>query len=219
MKKITIMFVVGLLTQQIIQAQGTVYLSNLGQSPTGSNPVGSDSWVALDVITGHNAGGYLLDSIQLGITDASGNPNGFTAMIYSSIAFTGINPGSSLGTLDGSANPSTAGIYTYTPTSNLVLSPNTDYFIVLTAGTAIADGAYEWSLTIPNILYGNESWKAGGVWKSGDGSSWLYNSGASQFAITATPVPEPSAWALLFLGVGVLLYARRSGPQIRGKAT
>ncbi len=31
-------------------------------------------------------------------------------------------------------------------------------------------------------------------------------------------VPEPSASWLLFLGVGVLLYARRSGPQIRGKA-
>jgi len=54
-------------------------------------------------------------------------------------------PGSSLGSLNGSFNPVTGSAYAYTPTSDLTLLPNNFYFIVLTAGTTIANGAYEWS--------------------------------------------------------------------------
>jgi hypothetical protein len=198
-----------LLASRVAQGQETVYLSNLGQTPSGSNLVGSDSWVASEIITGNNPSGYLLDYAQLEMTDASGNPSGFIAMLYSAVALTGINPGSSLGTLTGSSNPSTAGIYTYIPTSSLTLSPNTDYFIVLTAGRAVANGAYEWSFL--NTLSYNPSggWGAGGVWKSSNGSTWLYNSGGSQFAIAATAIPEPSSAFLLLLGSGVLMYVRR----------
>jgi hypothetical protein len=60
----------------------TAYLSNLGQSSTGSLAVGSDSWLAASFGTGTNEGGYELNSIQLAMTDASGNPSGFTVMIY-----------------------------------------------------------------------------------------------------------------------------------------
>lgn len=204
-KKLIITFTVGLLTQGVLQAQGTVtYLSNLGQTPTGNDPVGSDSWLATDIFAGNNIGGYVLNSVQLGMTDASGNPSGFTLMIYSATFGVGISPGSSLATLNGSANPSTTGIYTYTSDSRLTLSPGTDYFIVLTAGTTVANGSYEWNLTIPNVLIGNGSWKAGGIFHSADGSNWNYNSGALQFSITATPVPEPSTEVLLGLG-GILL--------------
>jgi len=41
------------------------------------------------------------------------------------------------------------GTFTYTPLSNLTLSPNTPYFIVLTAGITIANGAYEWPIQAP----------------------------------------------------------------------
>jgi hypothetical protein len=57
------------------------------------------------------------------MTDASGNPSGFTLMVYS-MAVTSILPGGSLGTLDGSLNPVAGGIFTYTPASNFALSPN-----------------------------------------------------------------------------------------------
>lgn len=208
MNKIILVLVIGLLTQQTILAQGTVYISNLGQTPTGSNSVGSDSWIASEIMTGANSRGYLLNSVQLAMVDGSGNPSGFTAMIYSETGVIGFFPGTNLCTLNGSTDPSTTGIYAYTPASNLMLSPSTIYYLVLTAGTTVANGTYEWSLTSPISYNPIDAWKAGGVWKSSDGLAWLYNPGAPQFAINATAIPEPSSAFLLFLGGGVLIYVR-----------
>src|ERR1039457_5454895 len=94
------------MTSQNTQAQGTItYLSNLGQASTGSRAVGSDLWLAESFLTGTNAGGYLLDSVQLGMTNASGNPSGFTLMLYSSILNFEYFPSNDLSTLSGDANP------------------------------------------------------------------------------------------------------------------
>jgi hypothetical protein len=207
---------VALLTPQIIQAQGTItYLSNLGQASTGGNSVGSDSWLAAGFETGNNASGYSLNSIQLGMTDASGNPNGFTVMLYNRVFGAPLpGPGSRLVTLNGSLNPVTADTYTYTPVSNLTLSPNNVYFIVLTAGTAIANGAYEWSVAGANSYNPSDGWSnQGGVWTSSNGSISSWNSTASfpQFAINATAVPEPGVLSLLGLGsLGFLWHHRKA---------
>ena len=160
------------LAPQIVQAQGTMtYLSNLNQASAGSLAVGSDSWLAAGFGTGNNANGYVLNSIQLGMTDASGNPSNFTVMIYANAGPTGIFPGSSLGTLDGSLNPATGGIFTYTPASNLTLSPSTFYYIVLTAGTTVANGAYDWSYAGANSYNPSGGWfSLGGIWTSSNGS-------------------------------------------------
>jgi hypothetical protein len=214
MKKIIIGIIVStftLLTSQFTKAQGTMtYLSNLDQTSTGSEAVGSNSWVATDIMTGTHIGGYLLNSIQLAMTNTVGNPSGFTVMIYSAFISGGITPGSSLGTLIGSSNPATIGTYTYTPASSIILSQDTPYFIVLTAGTAVANGAYEWSLAGANTYNPSNGWRAGGVYGSSDGLFWnSYAPGGPQFALTATPVPEPSASILILLGGGVLIYIRR----------
>jgi hypothetical protein len=58
MKKIIAVLLVALLIQQFVQAQGTVYLSNLGQTSTGSHAVSSNSWLAMGFQTGNNASGY-----------------------------------------------------------------------------------------------------------------------------------------------------------------
>jgi len=212
MKKVIINAVIffGFLVPQLIQAQGTIYLSNLSLSSVGSLAIGSDSWYASLFETGSNSSGYLLNSIQLAMMDASGNPNDFDVMVYTVVGFSGAEPGSSLGALDGSANPSTTGIYTYTDDSSIALSPNTQYFIVVTAGTSTATGAYEWShagtysynpvggwVTFANAFYSNN----GSSWSSG-------SSGDLQFTINASAIPEPSAWTLLLLGGGVFLYIR-----------
>ena len=109
--------------------------------------------------------------------DASGSPSGFTVMVYtlSNLPLGGLFPGSSLGTLSGSANPATSGIYTYTAPADLVLSPSTLYFIVLTGGTAVATGADEWSYTGANSYTPAED---GAFWavaieQSSNGSSWV----------------------------------------------
>jgi hypothetical protein len=217
-----ITFAVTLLAPQILQAQGTMtYLSNLGQASGGSLAVGSDSWLAVGVLTGPNAGGYVLDSIQLGMTDASGNPNGFTVMLYSETDIVAVVPGSNLGTLNGSLNPTTAGIYTYTPASSLTLSPSTGYFIVLTAGTTVANGAYEWSYVNTSSYNPSDSWLGRVALGSSNGSvdSWGplgdYPPGSfSQYAINATAVPEPGVFGLLGLGGLLLAWHRRKATAV-----
>jgi hypothetical protein len=196
---IIVCLAVALSVPQIIQAQGTMtYFSNLGQPSVGSQPVGSDSWLAIEVLTGGNRAGYSLDSIQLAMTDASGSPSGFTVMLCSNAS----SPGPVLDTLNGSLSPVSSGIYTYTPASNLTLKGNSAYYIVITAGTAVADGAYEWSLAGANSYDSVGGWhEPGGIFTSSNGSSWSLDTGSyPQFAINATAVPEPSTLALLALG-------------------
>jgi hypothetical protein len=210
---------VTLLSPQIVQAQGTTYMSDLAQSSSGSNPIGSDSWFATGFSTGTNPSGYMLNSIQLPMTGATGSPSGFTVMIYTtgSGGEVYINPGTIVGTLNGSSDPETAGIYTYIPASSLTLLPRINYFIVLTAGTTVSTGAYEWSFCNsfsfnPVGGWHEASGPAGAEFQSSNGSSWDTGSASVhgwQFAINATAIPEPSPVSLLFLGTGILFYARR----------
>ncbi len=194
-----ILFALGLLAPQTARSQGTLtYVSSLGQPSAGSVAVGSDSWLAALIRTGNNPGGYALDSVELAMTPASGAPTGFEVMLYSVVGDTAPFPGSSLDTLSGSTDPGTGGLYTYTA-SGLTLSPSTDYYIVLTAETAVASGAYAWSFgnSPPSLMGG---WAAGGyLATSSDGSSWNFTSGDPQYALTATAVPEPDTLGLLGL--------------------
>src|SRR5881628_856888 len=81
-------------------AQGTLYVSNLGQTPTGSAPVGSDASIAQSFFTlATDPNNYTLNSIQLLTDPASGSPSGFSVSIYNSGA--GGGPQSSLGSLAG----------------------------------------------------------------------------------------------------------------------
>jgi len=211
MKRI-IIFAIALLTSKIIYAQGTLYLSNLTQTSTGSEAAGSDSSLAALFNTGNSADGYLLDSVQLAMANATGDPSDFTVMIYSAMFGDAILPGSNVGTLSGSTDPSTAGIYNYTDASNLILSPSTDYFIVLTAGATVANGAYEWSHAGAYSYNQNSGWNTfANIFHSSNGSSWASSSSIDpQFAIVATPIPEPSSSFLLLLGSGVFMYVRRT---------
>jgi glycerol uptake facilitator-like aquaporin len=201
---------VSLFAPQILQAQETTYLSNLGQLPVSSNPVGSDSWYGADFYTGTNGDGYILDSIQLAMTDATGNPSDFTVMLYSATGVAGIYPGNSLGTLTGSLNPTPASTYTYAPAPSLSLSPSTEYFIVLTAGTAIAEGAYNWNYVGTYNYTQNGSWNTDAdiFYSNNGGSTWnaLASSGFgdAQFAITATAIPEPGVMWLLGICISIL---------------
>ena len=221
MKKLvgSVISALAMLTPEMIQAQGTVFLSNLGQSFSDSNPVASDSWLAAGFITGNNDGGYLLDSVELGMANATSNPSGFMVMLYTqSSNLSSFLPGNNLGTLNGSANPSTAGIYTYTAAADLFLSPSTQYFVVLAAGTTVANGAYEWNYTSTYSYNPSGGWSGVAVTlASSNGSSWFRLGSSpyydySEIAITATAIPEPLSALFLLLGSGVLLYVckRRS---------
>jgi hypothetical protein len=186
----------------VAPAQGTTYISNLGQTTIGSGHVASDSWLAQQFITGTNSTGYVLDSVQLLMGAGSGSPSGFTASIYSSPGNGA--PGSSLGSLSGS-DPAAGGLLSYTA-SGLILSGSTYYFIVLTATTPMAQGAYEWSAA---DSFGRIITAPGDPWtipdnyfSSANGSSWTFNPRQNifQFAINGTSVPEPGVSALLAFG-------------------
>jgi hypothetical protein len=192
---------------QFVQAQGTTYVSSLGETTVGSLSVGSDSWLAIFFSTGGFQAKYSLNSVQLNMADATGNPNAFTVTLYSAINTHGaIFPDTSLGTLNGSLSPVSNGIYTYTAASSIDLFQNSAYFIVLTSGTTVANGAYDLNIT---STYPPST---GGGWggdllssHSSDGVNWNYIGGNhALFAITATPIPEPPAEVLLGLG-GILL--------------
>lgn len=214
-----LLFAVALLFPQLLQAQGTTYISNLGQTSAGSLAVGSDSWQAPGFITGTNAAGYILNSVQLAMTDVSGSPIGFTAMIYwvNSNNFGAVVPGNSLGTLDSSLDPTTSGVYTYSAISNLMLSPQTTYFIVLTSGTAVANGAYEWSYISTSSFVSSDNWGGGFALYSNNGSLWHSSAPtfySPQFSINATAIPEPGVLSLVGLGGLTFLWLqRKNSPQ------
>jgi len=193
----------------IASAQSTLLVSNLDQTPTGSASIGSDAWIAQSINTWYNSQDYILNSIQLLLNAPSGSPSGFRVSLYSSKLNKDYLPASNLGSLEGSLNPSASGVFTYTA-SNITLSPNHTYFIVLTAATPVAQGAYSWSKL--NGWTRGEYGEIDPYYCSSDnGSSWTSNvrSGQFQLAIYATPVPEPGAYALFGFGLAALSFWRR----------
>jgi len=129
---------IGLFLPQLTAAQGTLYLSNLGQPSAGSSAAGSDQWIATLFHAGSNSGGYVLNSIQLLMGAASGTPSGFSVFLYD--ASSSRQPNNNLGTLIGT-DPAVGGTFAYAA-SDITLSPNGSYFVVITSASAVANGSY-----------------------------------------------------------------------------
>ena len=191
-KKLFLGLALGLLTEQVAQPQGAItYLSNLG-GPSATNISNARS----GFITGNNLGGYVLNAVQLAMNNPVGNPNGFIVSIYevtNPTGGSGLPEEDFIGTLNGS-DPLRAGVYTYVPTSQLILSPDSDYQLTETGG---GSGSFEWSVTI-----GSQYFISLGGWSYGDALD------GPQYAVIATPVPEPDFCYLFALG-GLGIFFRR----------
>lgn len=194
-----------LLSPLMAIGQGSMFVSNMGDAPIGSVAVGSNLWRAQYFVTGSHLEGYSLDSVELLMAEAFGNPSGFTVSLYNasdSVAF--LYPGSLIGNLSG-VDPVTPGVFRYIA-SPMSLDASTSYFLVVSSATPVAEGAFSWSAIASGFTSGVNGWGIGNHhFSSIDGASWeASRASVLQLAIIATPVPEPSVIGLLGLGSAVL---------------
>lgn len=206
---------IGLFAVHLAPSQSTLCLSNLGETPGGSVAARHDQWLAGAFSTGNAPGGYGLNSIQLLMNPASGNPSGFTVALYH---INGALPGASIVGLTGD-DPAAGGVFSYAAPGT-ILSPYTSYFVVITAVIPVASASYNWSLASTGAYSSSEGWKlAPAYYSSNDGSSWgLTRPFPLQFAIYATAVPEPSVSALAGLGLVGLRFWQHKRRLVRQSA-
>jgi hypothetical protein len=192
-----------------LTGHAAVVLGNTGQTTFDVDLVSEDHWLAAPFQTGADVSGYRLNSITLsfrsgGSTIANG---GFALAVWSNN--TGV-PGSAItgGTLSGSVNPSTTGLFSYT-TSTATLAPSTTYWVVASIPSG-PGSIYQWAFAGSLAQDVNApGWSIDGLYAYRTAAVWnALDSQESPFimSIDATPVPEPSEYASV-AGVGVLLAA------------
>jgi hypothetical protein len=189
-----------------VSAQGSLYVSSLGTT----NPIfvglGANYSMAQPFETGTAPSAYALNSVQM-LMLVTGTPGG-SDLHVSLYSDNGGQPGSSLTPLSGS-DPTSSGVCTYTA-SGVLLAPSTTYWILVTSGL-VQNGfpVFLWGATQSSDYVSNGGWSLGAPLYSTDSANWQaapYYAG--QIAIRAT-VPEPSACALLGLGLAMVLLRRR----------
>ena len=209
---------VALLVNENVSA--ATVLSNLGQPSSGTAfigtnnpPTGANLMRGETFTTGTNAQGYQLNSVTLEMSAANGNGLGdFVLELRSTDSFQ--RPLTAIGSFLVTANPVTAGQYTYQfADPNLVMAPSTRYALVARSPTSTGTTAsqYAW----PNTFGSGQAapgWSFGGPWSGQEGStSWApLRNGPQKYALDVTAIPEPeSLW--LVGGAAILLATRRGG--------
>ena len=194
------------------------YLSNLAEPRPGGSRIGSNETIAQSFVTGGASGSFTLNSIQISALRIGTPIGNFSLSLYSN---NGGIPGSLIGPLSG-PNPSAEMTYTYTA-SGISLAPQTTYWVAATGTAPIgsANGDYIWnySSTLNYSAIGDWSINSTGndfALSATGGQSWTPFSGRIyQFAVNASPVPEPGTWALMLCGGISAAMARKRTPETR----
>jgi hypothetical protein len=188
---------VGLLAPQLTGAQGVMtYLDNTGQPVAGSLDLGiSYGSIGTQFQTGTNEAGYVLNSLQLLFADATGSPSfsGFNIVVC---ADNSGGPGSIITFFATGQNPLTAGFYNYTPLTIATLGSNTPYWVIVYNTSGNFNSAYNLSYTSTTAATAVDGWFI-------PGNTAIGQAGILIFAINATPVPEPSIFALLVMALAI----------------
>jgi hypothetical protein len=207
--RIKSIFLLAVITSVVVTTgfcQGTiVYVSSINTPSGGFGAVASDSWLAQGFGTGTHTNGYMVTGVQLQMTNATGNPSGLSVSIYSR---NDIFPGSLLAPLTGDSNPLTSGIYSYSP-ANVVLAPNSLYFLVVTSSQPLSTGAFRWQ-TLASSQFDRNGLILGFPYSAVDGTLWERGGSSHffQFSVTAITVPEPTG-SMLMLAAAILSVRQR----------
>lgn len=202
-----------IIAEQQVSAQGT-YLSNLNQPVAGNNVLGyGDSAIFVEFLTGNNAAGYDLNSVQVLMTNATGTPDSGSFMAEILPINQLVTP---ISVLSGNSYPSVAGTYTYTAGANVLLSADTDYWLMLFGHGTDSGDAFQWSYTSTTDALSSNGWSLTGNVSTGGGV--IPASGIPILAIDATAVPEPNA-SVLLAAAGVGLFIVRAGMRKAANAT
>jgi hypothetical protein len=201
-----ILFLFEFVATPTVEAQGTVFVSNLGSTNLVFVGLGANYWMAQPFVTGPTNTDYILNSIQL-LMLVTG-PSSGTNLQVSLYSNNGGEPGNSLAPLNGS-DPTSSGLCTYT-TSGVTLAPSTTYWILISSGLV--------QYGFPVFLAGasqttnyvsSAGWALDAPMYSTDLTNWQaapYN--AAQISISGT-VPEPPVCVFIGSGLAWFLLRRR----------
>lgn len=217
--KATTALTLAILCAGAITSHAAVVLSNLSLSADDSWPIVTGEYLAQSFRVGNEAASYSIDGLEV---DLHASANTAAPLVFSIYTDSGNQPGTAVGQLTTGTAPTTAGVYSFTPTASIVLDSATTYWIVASTSGA---SRYDWSLSQSLGFSAQDTWSIDEsdftlAYSENAGTSWdVYAAdggiGPALFAISATPVPEPSAPALL-LGaatVALTLRSRRTGWQ------
>ena len=201
-----IVFLLEFAAGSTVNAQGTVYVSNLGSTNLVFVGLGPNYWMAQPFETGTNTSVYELSSVQLMMLVTG--PSSGTNLQVSLYSNNGGEPGSDLELLSGS-DPTSSGTCTYTA-SGVVLAPSTTYWLLVSSGlTQFGFPTFLAGASQTTNYLSSDGWALGAPMYSTDLATWQAASyGAAQIAIRGT-APEPSPWALAGLGLAIFLFRRR----------
>jgi hypothetical protein len=201
------LFLLGFAATPTAEAQGTVFVSNLGSTNLVFVGLGPNYWMAQPFETGPTSSVYILNSVQL--TMLVTGPSSGTNLQVSLYSNNGGIPGSSLAPLIGS-DPTSSGLCTYTA-SGVTLAPSATYWILVSSGLTQFGGfpVFLAGATQTTNYVSSGGWGLSAPMYSTDLLTWQAASyDAAQIAIRAT-VPEPSPCVLIGLGLVWLLFLRR----------
>jgi len=205
----------------VADARAVIVFGNLGNAGTGalgssSFQISSASYLAQGFKTAGPGGLLSLDSIVLGLNVNTGSTD-TRVQIFADAS--GLPSGSPLATITGFVNSNTPALYTFTPSSQLLLASDSIYWIVVSDPDA--GQQYNWvynddEASPTGYNASGYTWPAAGTLRSvNSGTSWTDRSGnfertASFYLNVSAPsaVPEPGTWAAAALLVGGAAFAR-----------
>lgn len=190
---------------RITKAQIT-YLDNTSQPITSTAGFNLTPHPAAQFLTGTNADGYIMNSVQFLFADASGSPDFPSYLRCGLFASDHDLPSFQLDAFVATDNPTTAGLYTFVRQNPsfypVILDANSDYWLMFFSLGGSSAGEYRYSLTDSVNSVANDGW-------SMTGNAWNGQVGLPMFTINATAIPEPLSVSLCFSMVLVIACHKR----------